>query len=191
MLLTNYDSQGFLTITSVLGQTSTAGLMAWRGDLVLIEGTMREGATNLNDRNPPKLLVHQAAILADADKMLFLNGMLHELEALAIFVEKYKAALTPETLALLYVENIADAMVVELEGFTFKLIPYQGGMVWNETMEFLYIEKHELKGQSAEDKVVTVYEAAKAFKFKGEVVDYATALTKTIEVKRELSFGPV
>lgn len=191
MLLDSYNSQGLLTISSVLGKTSTAGLTAWRGDLVLIEGAMREGATNPNDRNPPKLLIHQAAMLADSDKILFLNGMVYQLESLAVFVEKYKAGLTADTLALVYVENIAEQMVVQLEGFTFKLLPYREGMVWNETMELLYIEKADLKGQSAEDKVITVYEAAKSFKFKGEALTYEAALTKTVEVKREASYGPV
>ncbi|TPQ25413.1 hypothetical protein [Methylomonas koyamae] len=191
MLLESYDSQGLLTITSVLGKTSTAGVSAWRGDLVLVEGAMREGATNLNDRNPPKLLIHQAAMLADNEKILFVNGVVYKLDSLQVFVEKYKAGLTPETLALVYVENIGSNLEVEIGGVKFKLVPYSEGMVWNETMELLYIEKADLKGQSAEDKVVTVYEAAKDFKFKAEAVDYQTALSKTIEVKREASYGPV
>lgn len=191
MLLESYDNQGLLNITSVLGKTSMAGVSAWRGDLVLIEGVMREGATNPNDRNPPKLLIHQAAMLADSEKILFINGVVYRLDSLEAFVEKYKSALTPDTLALIYVENIASNLEVEIGGVKFKLLPYSEGMVWNETMDLLYIEKSDLKGQSAEDKVVTVYEAAKDFKFKAETVDYQTALSKTIEVKREASYGPV
>ncbi len=73
----------------------------------------------------------------------------------------------------------------------FKFLPYKEGMVWNETLEMLYIEKSDLKGQSAEDKVVTAYEAAKGFKIKADLIPFEEALTKTIVVKKAAAVGPV
>lgn len=189
MLLENLDKEGLTFITNVLGATSESGVWAYRGDLVLIQGSFREGSTT--DRKPPELLLHQTAILADSDKFIFLNGMFSELQHLSTFIEKYKQFLTPDTLTLFYVENIETPMQIELEGVTFRLLPYKEGMVWNETMETLYIEKADLKGQSAEDKVVTVYEAAKSFKSKGETLSYEDALTKTIVVKKSDAVGPI
>ena len=186
MLLANYDKEGLLFITSVLGKTSDKKYTAFRGDLILIQGELNEGV-----HMPPKLLLNQAAVLATDEKFVFVNGMFHELAQVPEFISKYKEALTPETVLLMYVENIKDNMVIELDGFTFKFIPYRDGMVWNETLEFLYIEKADLKGQSAEDKVVTMFEAAKDFKFKGETIAFEEALTKTIFVKKELHSGPV
>lgn len=191
MLLEKYDSQALLWITTLVGKTSTAGISAFRGDLVLIEGALREGSTNIRDRKTPELTINQAAVLADSDKILFVNGLLFKLEYLPIFVEKYKEALTPETVGLFYVENIATPMQIILEGVTFNLVPYKEGMIWNETLELLYIEKADLKGQSGEDKVLTMYEAAKSYKSKVAPISLEEALTQTIEVKKDAAVGPV
>lgn len=191
MLLEKYDSQALLWITTLVGKTSTAGVSAFRGDLVIIEGALREGSNNIRDRKTPELTINQAAVLADSDKILFVNGLLFKLEHLPIFVEKYKEALTPETIALFYVENIATPMQIVLEGVTFNLVPYKEGMIWNETLELLYIEKSDLKGQSGEDKVLTMYEAAKDYKSKVAPISLEEALTQTIEVKKDAAVGPV
>ncbi|MBS4052797.1 MAG: hypothetical protein KGZ69_16580 [Methylomonas sp.] len=189
MLLENLDKQGLTFITNVLGATSETGVWAYRGDLVLIQGSLRDGSAT--DRKPPELLLHQTAILASSDKFIFVNGLFDELQHIPVFIEKYKEFLTPDTLTLFYVENIDSAMLIELEGITFRLLPYKEGMVWNETMELVYIEKADLKGQSAEDKVVTVYEAAKSYKAKGETLRFDDALSKTIVVKKSAAVGPV
>lgn len=189
MLLDSYNSKGWLSITSVLGPTTENDVFAFRGDLVLREGELREGSER--DRKPPECVIHQAVVLASSDKLLFVSGLFYELENMALFLEKYKDALTPETTLLFYVENIADKMKVSVEGNTFQLLPYPEGMVWNELLEELYIEKSDLKGQSAEDKVVTVFEAAKQFDTKTAAISFDEALQKTVEVVKNLSAGPV
>lgn len=189
MLLENFDQQGLTFITSVLGKTSKAGVTAYRGDWVLIQGAMREGSTT--DRKPPELLLHQAAILADDSKFIFVNGLFTELQHVAIFVEKYQQVLSAETSTLFFVENITTPMQIELQGITFKFVPYKEGMVWNETLDLLYIEKADLKGQSAEDKVLTVYDAAKGYKIKTAPISYEEGLAQTIVVKKDLAVGPV
>ena len=191
MLLEKYDSQALLWITTLVGKTTTPGLSAFRGDLVLIEGALREGSHNIRDRRTPELVIHQSAVLADSDKILFINGLFFKLEHLPVFVEKYKEALSPATVAVLFVENIAAPVQLDYEGITFKLLPYKEGMVWNETLEALYIEKADLKGQSGEDKVITLYESAKDFKIKTPPVTLEEALTKTIEVKKDAAVGPI
>lgn len=189
MLLEDFDKQGLTFITNVLGATSVKGVSAYRGEFVLIQGSFREGSTT--DRKPPELLLRQSAILADSEKFIFVNGLFDELQHIPVFLEKYKPVLTPDTLTLFYVENISTPMQIELEGITLKLLPYKEGMVWNETLEILYLEKSDLKGQSAEDKVVTAYEAAKSFKIKADPISFDEALTKTIVVKKDAAVGPV
>ncbi|MGR9035310.1 MAG: hypothetical protein ACU83O_01805 [Gammaproteobacteria bacterium] len=66
MLLESYDKQGLLSITSVLGATGEKGVSAFRGDLVLKQGALREGSSA--DRKPPELVLHQAAILVDSEE---------------------------------------------------------------------------------------------------------------------------
>jgi hypothetical protein len=191
MLLEKYNSLGLLWITTLVGKTTTPGLSAFRGDLILVEGALHEGSTNVHDRKTPELVINQAAVLADSDKILFINGLFYKLEHLPIFVEKYKDALNADTVALLYVENITIPMQIVYADITFKLLPYKEGMVWNETLEALYIEKADLKGQTAEDKVITMYNEAKGFKIKTAPISLEDGLSQTIEVKKDLSGGPV
>ena len=189
MLLETYQTKGLLTVTLVNGQTSDAGVYAYRGDLVLKEGTLREGSTT--DRRPPEALMIHSALIVDNDKIKFINGLLPTLDLLPVFVAKYKDDMAPDCIALIYVENIGKGLQVELEGVTYKLIPFKQGLVWNELLEELYIEKSELKGQSAEDKVAIAYASAKTYNPKTPLVSYAEAEDKTIVVIKEASVGAI
>ena len=191
MLLADYQAKGLLTVTLVNGETSTKGVYAYRGDLVLKEGEKCESSSNPNDRKPPEALLVHSAFIVENDKIIFLNGLLPKLELLPMFVEKYGADLAEGCIALLYIENIAKAMQVELAGVVYKLLPFKDGLVWNEFLEELYIEKHELKNQSAEDKVSVAYAAAKSYKAKGELVSYEQAEASTIVVVKEASVGAI
>ncbi|MGR8953479.1 MAG: hypothetical protein ACU83V_13860, partial [Gammaproteobacteria bacterium] len=142
MLLESYNKQGLLFIPSVLGATGDKGVSAFRGDLVLKPGAFREGSTT--DRKPPELLLHQAAILADSEKFIFVSGLFSELQDVSVFVEKYQKALKAETVTLFFVENIAAPMQVEQHGVLFTFMPYKDGMIWNETLDLLYLEKADL-----------------------------------------------
>lgn len=189
MLLETYQEKGLLTVTLVNGETSTKGVYAYRGDLVLKEGTLREGSTT--DRKPPEaLLIHSALIIED-DKIKFLNGLLPTLDLLPVLVEKYKDDIAADCSALIYVENIGKGLQVELAGVTYKLLPFKEGLVWNELLEELYIEKHELKNQSAEDKVAIAYAAAKTYNPKSPVVSYQEAESNTIVVVKEAAVGAI
>lgn len=189
MLLETYQAKGLLTVTLVNGQTGTAGVYAYRGDLVLKEGALREGSTT--DRKPPEALLIHSALIIENDKIKFINGLLPTLDLLPVFVEKYKADIAPDCVALIYVENISKALQVELEGITYKLIPFKEGLVWNELLEELYIEKSDLKGQSAEDKVAIAYAAAKSYSPKSPLVSFAEAEANTFVVVKEAAVGAI
>ncbi len=189
MLLETYQDKGLLTVTLVNGQTGTAGVYAYRGDLVLKEGALREGSTT--DRKPPEALFIHSALIVENDKIKFINGLLPTLDLLPVFVEKYKADIADDCIALIYVENISKALQVELEGLTYMLLPFKEGLVWNELLEELYIEKSELKGQSAEDKVAIAYAAAKSYKPKSLLVSYAEAEENTFVVIKDASVGAI
>ncbi len=189
MLLETYQTKGLLTVTLVNGQTSDAGVYAYRGDLVLKEGTLREGSTT--DRRPPEALFIHSALIIENDKIKFINGLLPTLDLLPVFVEKYKDDIAPDCTALIYVENIGKGLQIELEGVTYKLMPFKQGLVWNELLEELYIEKSELKGQSAEDKVAIAYTAAKTYNPKTPLLSYAEAEDNTIVVVKQASVGAI
>ncbi|MGZ5008429.1 MAG: hypothetical protein ACXWE9_11230 [Methylobacter sp.] len=189
MLLETYQNKGLLTVTLVNGQTDTAGVYAYRGDLVLKEGALREGSTT--DRKPPEALLIHSALIVENDKIKFINGLLPTLDLLPVFVEKYKDDIAPDCIALIYVENISKALQVELEGITYKLLPFKEGLVWNEILEELYIEKSELKGQSAEEKVAIAYAAAKTYNPKSPLVSFTEAEENTFVVVKEAAVGAI
>jgi hypothetical protein len=189
MLLETYQDKGLLTVTLVNGQTSNAGVYAYRGDLVIKEGTLREGSTT--DRRPPEALLVHSALIIENDKIKFINGLLPKLDLLPIFVEKYKADIAPDCIALIYVENIGKALQVELEGVVYKLMPFKQGLVWNELLEELYIEKSELKNQSAEEKVAIAYASAKSYQPKSMLVSYAEAEENTFIVVKDAAVGAI
>ncbi|WP_262964016.1 hypothetical protein [Methylobacter psychrophilus] len=189
MLLETYQAKGLLTVTLVNGQTSEAGVYAYRGDLVLKEGTLREGSTT--DRKPPEALFIHSALLIENDKIKFVNGLLPTLDLLPVFVEKYKDDIAPDCNALVYVENIDKGMQVELEGVTYKLIPFKEGLVWNELLEELYIEKSELKNQSPENKVTIAYTAAKSYQPKTPLLSFSEAQENTIVVVKKAAVGAI
>lgn len=62
--------------------------------------------------------------------------------------------------------------------------------VWKMLMDDLRLEKSDFKGQSAEDKVITMFEVLDDFKPSFEKLDCNDALGLTVEVKKEAR-GPV
>ncbi len=82
--------------------------------------------------------------------------------------------------AIIYVVNISISVQVNIDGINFVLIPLVQGIPWNEVLEELALEKSDLKGQSAADKVLTVYGELQSYKpgypsaSMGEVLSSAT-----------------
>ena len=72
MLLETYQAKGLLTVTLVNGQTSDAGVYAYRGDLVLKEGALRDGSAT--DRKPPEALMIHSALIVENDKIKLLTA---------------------------------------------------------------------------------------------------------------------
>jgi hypothetical protein len=185
-LLNRYDELGLLTNANVKGKTSESGWDAYRGDLVLIEG---EIADALGRRMPPLTFIKQAALLATEEKLIFISGFIEKLDYLNLFYEKYSADLAEDLVAAFYVENIAKPIQVKLNGVHHVLLPMiEGdGTVWNDLNEELALEKTDFKGQSAQDKVITVYKTVKTdYHPKYPEVSWDEALAQTIEVKKEL-----
>ena len=187
-LLSSYKDAGLLCNVSIHGKTSRAGEFAYRGDLVLEEGEIADAQGR---RMPPISVVRQGIVLANETKLTLLVGGLHELAQLDKVFERYSKDFDAGIHLVFFVENIGKPMLSELQGFKLVLLPIADTAVWNETIEELRLEKDDFKGQSAEDKVITLQKAfATDYKPKYETVTWQDALGMTIEVKRE-GRGPV
>ena len=152
MLLDTYQEQDRYWLITAQGQTSTAGLFAFRGDLVVLAGEFDEVARK---RAPPLAVVKQAVVLATADKMQFIAGNFASIDELPQFVEIFQGDLAPDCVPVFYVDNIAASAQVQIGDHRYVLIQFDDGIVWNNLMDEFYVEKGDLKGLSGEDKVLT------------------------------------
>lgn len=181
MPLQNYQSSGLLFNTNFLEQTSTPDTFGYRGELVLIEGEVADAKGHVK---PPVEVMRGVALLAD-DKLKLVIGAIDRLDLLQTFVDKYKADFSADMEAVLYVVDIKDPVIVELEGISFVLIPLLQGVPWNETIDELGLEKSDFKGQSAADKIVTLLDELRDYQPKYPRVSMADALADTTDLVRE------
>lgn len=161
---------------------SSGGLSAYRGELVLQEG---EVADAQGRRKPPTAVLKQAILLGSAEGLKLLSGSLDELQAFPGVVEKFGAEISPTTVVVLYTVNIPSPFVTDLNGAKVVFMPLVQGMVWNELIDLVGLEKGDFKGQSAADKVVTVFDALKKEVFKYPQTTIEEALKTTNNAKRE------
>lgn len=179
MLFDTYEQQNLFFNMNFKDKTGN-GLQAYRGDLVLTEGEVADASGR---RKPPTATVRQSVLLGSEDKLLLAAGFLDDVAKLPLFAERYGKDFAPDVKLLFFVANIAKPLQVEIAGANTFLVPLEDGMVWNELLDEVRLDKDDLKGQSAADKVITVLGAFKDYKAKGDVVTVADALTRTVVVK--------
>jgi hypothetical protein len=187
MLLKSYEDQSLLCNLSVKGATTEAGVEAFRGDLVVIEGDIADDAGR---RLPPKAVLKQAGLLFKNDKLSMVSGGLEQLAHIPSFFERYKGDLAGDVQVIFYVSNLSKPVYTELDGVKMILQPHEEGAIWNTMMDDLKLDKEDFKGQSAEDKVITMAQGLADYKPKYETVAFADALSFVSTVQREHR-GPV
>lgn len=182
MLLDTYKANELIWLTTINGKTKN-GLNAFRGDLIIKLGEFNEVA---NKRNPPEAAIKEAVILADDTSLLMVVGNFSNILELPEFISRFTADLAADCKPIFFIDNLTESMVVDIDGRQYTLISLPAGMIWNELLDLCYLDKHDLKGQSTEDKIVTVYNALKSYKpkFKASTLDEAIANRNS--VKREV-----
>ena len=186
MLLETYKANELMWLINVnapLGSDKEA----FRGDLVIELGDMHEASQT---RNPPKKVFEQVALLAEGGKITFLSGYISDLAHIADLTARYGSDFADGMTGILFCLNIKDPLQVEHEGVTWAVFPMDEGLVWNELMDLLYVEKSDLKGQEPEEKIETVAAAKGELSPKGDVMPLADALGKTVAIERS-GRGPV
>lgn len=186
MLMDDFETRGLL-YNSNFKESAGPGLQAYRGDLVLVEG---EIADAMGRRKPPLVTMIGAVLLADATQLKFVAGSLDEVAHLTPFVEQYADCLTPSTGVLLYVVNIDQAMLVDVTvagaDISFALLPLSDGLVWNELVDELKLEKSDFKGQSSGQKVLTLYQAYQDYRPRYGKVSLEEAMSRATQAKRAI-----
>lgn len=186
MLLDNYEKSGLL-FNANFKENAGSGMQAYRGDWVLVEGAITDAEGR---RKAPEVLLKGAVLLAEGDKLKMLAGSLDDLSEIETLIAKYKADFAEGVKVVLYVVNVAKPMVASADGVDYLLIPMVDGMVWNELVDELAMEKSDFKGQGAGEKVATLFDTLKSYKPKYETVTLAEAIARKTDAKRA-DRGPV
>jgi len=187
MLLNQYEQDALLFNSNFSEDASEAGMMAYRGELVIIEGEIADAQGR---RKPPLAVMRHAVLLTKGDSLAMLVGCLDRLALLEPLLAKYGRDLAPDARVLIYVVDITQPMQVEAQGMNIVLIPLTNGVAWNEMLDELVLEKGDLKGQSAADKVVTAWKAFDGYRPKFPKLVMAEAMNHTADIKRE-AFGAI
>lgn len=181
MLLNTYEQNGCLFNMNFIEEAS-GGVSGYRGELVLVQGEVADSAGR---RKPPVSVIEQVVMLAGADKIKMLSGLLHDLAELEHFFSSYAADLDAGATPLFFVVNAAKEMKITANGVTADVIPLPEGLVWAELSDLLGLEKSDFKGQSSGEKIATVYNALKSYRSGFSEVTWADALGCTTSAKRE------
>lgn len=185
MLFDAYEQKGLLFNMNF--KEANGSYAAYRGDLVLELGEIGDA---LGHRKPPVATIKNTIVLSENDKIKLYVGSLDELALLPKVIDYYHADFSKDILIILFVVNINKPLIIETSGLRIAAIGMQEGLIWNELIDLAALDKGDFKGQSASEKIITVYKALHDFKPKGDAVSFEEALTRTVELKRA-GRGPV
>jgi hypothetical protein len=181
MSLQRYKESQLLFNINFLEAASTDGLFGYRGELVLVEGAVADAKGHVK---PPVEVMRGVAMLGD-EKLKLVIGWIDQLSTFDTFLNKYQADFAADMLAVIYVVNLKSSVTLDVCGVNFILIPLVHGVPWNEVIDELGLEKGDFKGQSAADKVFTLYEELKRYKPKYPKVDIDELYGMATETVRE------
>ncbi|WP_210396275.1 hypothetical protein [Motiliproteus sediminis] len=181
MIIKQFEERGLLLNIAFVQEAGKPDTLGFRGRLALVEAEAGDSAGN---RKTPGIVMEQTILLSQGDHLKLLAGSLDRLQDLPALVEMYHDALTPETLAIIYVVNATTPMQVEFNGCNFALIPMQEGVVWNELMDVAGLDKADLKKKGSGEKVMILFNGLGSYKAKGEPLSFDQALTHTADIKR-------
>lgn len=181
MLIDKYQAEERFWLVTLNSKTG-AGQSVFRGDFVVLEGELKETA---GKRAPPKALLKQSVILADTEKIQFVSGNFASIEEVPEFVARFEKDLAPDCVPVFFVDNIPDSSLVQVGTHRYVLIQLGEGLVWNALMDELYIEKSDLKGLDAEEKVLAVYDASKSHAYSYPLRTLDEVLASKTAAKRE------
>jgi hypothetical protein len=185
MLFDTYETKGLLFNMNF--KETEGGYAGYRGDLVLELGEVGDA---LGHRKPPVSTIKNTVVLAEGDKIKLYVGSLDDLALLPKLFDYYQADFAPDVKIILFVVNIKQPLVIDVNGVSVAAISLQEGLIWNELVDIAALDKGDFKGQSPTGKIVTVYKALSDYKPKGDKVSLEEALKRTVELTRS-GRGPV
>ena len=131
-----------------------SALFGYRGALIIEEGKKLSETKIM----PPKAQAKQVIMISENTKIKFFAAELETFGYFEPFFEKYKDFFDADSVNLLYVIDLDANGVFEYQGVKFYAFMLDESSVWNEVLDYLSLEKGELKKLSNEEKLEKIYD---------------------------------
>ena len=153
---------------SLNGPTHAPGRYAFRGDIALTF-------------DPPAALGSAFAV-ADGDEptLSFLAGLLSTLRLLPALAEALGGNVKAGGKYFIYVSDLerASRYQIEFDGVSYFVLPIDDTSVYNELIDYLYLDKTRMKKMDTAEKVDAIAEGAVKYSQKYETISYEEVLKR-------------
>lgn len=162
------ETEGRLLKPALNGPTRFPGRFGFRGEIGLTV-------------EPPVALEAAFAAADDGEAALsFLAGSLTSFKLLPALVEALGANIKAGGKYFIYVSDLdrASRYQIEFNGVSFYVLPIDDTSVYNELIDFLYLDKTKMKKMDTADKLDTIVEGALKYEQVYEVISYDEGLKR-------------
>lgn len=150
------------------GATHVAGRSAYRGEILL-------------SADPETILAEVIATAPQAAASLdFLSGKIAELRDLPALIDALGPALAAGGKYFIYAADVkrGDRMEVALGGVSLRILPYDDVSVYNELIDFLYLDKAKMKKYDTPAKIDAIADGVAGYDEAFPKFDYEAALAQ-------------
>lgn len=162
------DAEGRLLKPALNGPTHVPGRYAFRGDIALT-------------LEPPVALEAAIAAADEGEAALsFLAGSLSTYKLLPALIEALGANIKAAGKYFIYVSDLerASRYQIEFNGVPFYVLPIDDTSVYNELIDYLYLDKTKMKKMDTAEKVDAIVQGALKYSQKYEVISYEEGLKR-------------
>lgn len=162
------EAEGRLLKPAHKGPTHLAGRFGFRGEIALTID--------------PPVTLEAAFAVADNDELTlsFLAGSLTSFKQLPALVAALGDNIKPEGKYFIYVSDLgrASRYQIEFNGVPFYILPIDDTSVYNELIDYLYLDKTRMKKMDTAEKVDAIADGALKYGEKYEVISYEEGLKR-------------
>jgi hypothetical protein len=162
------EAEGRLLKPTLNGPTHAPGRYAFRGDIALTF-------------DPPAALEAAFAVAeGDEPTLSFLAGSLSTLRLLPALAEALGGNVKAGGKYFIYVSDLerASRYQIEFDGVSYFVLPIDDTSVYNELIDYLYLDKTRMKKMDTAEKVDAIAEGAVKYSQKYETISYEEVLKR-------------
>lgn len=162
------EAEGRLLKPALHGPTHVPGRFGFRGEIALT-------------LVPPVMLEAAIATAGDDETTLsFLAGSLTTYKHLPALIEALGANIRAGGKYFIYVSDLdrASRYQIEFNGISFYILPIDDTSVYNELVDFLYLDKTKMKKMDTAEKVDVIADAALKYAQVYEIISFEEGLKR-------------